>query len=85
MFIEGKVCHYCGGAITEIEPPIIVRSDSRMGDDDLKVSRLVPTGKYTSTEVVEYHHVVAGYCSHCNVGFSMAQMDDSDPNLLMEE
>lgn len=73
MHIEGKACRYCGGEITEIEP-IVVRCESPISGGDLRVSKTVPTGKYTATEVVEYHHMVVGYCDRCCMGFSLDQM-----------
>ena len=77
MFIEGKKCWRCGGRITAMNP-ITCRLDSPLTAGDVRVSTLVPNGKYTAIEVVEYHHVLVGYCNHCSMGYSLDQMVDEE-------
>ena len=77
MFIEGKRCRICGGRITSMNP-ITYRSDTPITAGDEMVSTLVPNGRYTAAEVVEYRHVFVGYCDRCSMGFSLDQMMDEE-------
>lgn len=77
MFIEGKRCRLCGGRITAMTP-ITDRRDSPLTAGDVRVPTLVPNGRYTAIEVVEYHHVYVGYCDRCSMGYSLDQMVDEE-------
>lgn len=80
-WIIDKRCRICGGPITAIRSPIKVRSDDRMADDDEVVDVEVEGGnKYRSKVLTRYEHIVSGFCGRCGMGFSIAQMEDGEPD-----
>ncbi|RVU97022.1 hypothetical protein EII22_08805 [Coriobacteriales bacterium OH1046] len=97
MIIGGVRCPYCKGPIEAFEVPsrdihapegwswarymIPIRRPEPMHPADRRVSRIVKTGNGKGEEVIEYEHVLAGYCARCSVGFSDAQMERADRRL----
>ena len=78
--IVGKMCRLCGGPIRAIEQPLVIRSDERLGDDDTIITEAVAVSKYRNATTTKYEHVVAGYCGRCGMGYSIAQMEDGEPD-----